>query len=720
MESEGSSAAITALGAQFKLSEVYIWEDASTETRQLCFTDFTTKSRRCYEDSSLDIPGIATDYYEAPEDAELIEQMGALGLPVSFQSNKETRKKLNKGKRKSRHLKLPSSHDVPMDNELESIEVSEVEIVSSTVLHDKTSNYLCCMLDQSEPNYCNVAVDISDSYFPAGEDSVSSNRAICDDVNDGISNDFSNNGHGYELLGEVLSNENEEIPGSKNSDPALSSPCELTNACFNESELGGSPEHNLLEDSSLTYVEEKHKKFCNDKGAVSQDSEAVSLGGSSEHNLLEDSSLTYDEERHKKFCNDKSAVSQDSEVVDADGVDCNVINDDLGDWRVYWDAFYMRNYFYNIKTDTSTWDPPTGMEHMARDDISNVTVAEMTENDYGSSEVLEDPLVHDGLVDRLSDGLVMDPGVALDNEKTSFVIQDEVCGTITSCSDEHNDRLTDTLTEHISEADTMQIEIDEVETDQLDIQLEPWISIQKNKAKKVLARRKSTTASEELQCQESFEEFAAICGKYWSQRYLLFSRFDSGIKMDEEGWFSVTPELIARHHASRCADDTVIDCFTGVGGNAIQFALRCKHVTAIDIDPKKIDYAYHNAAIYGVQEKVDFIKGDSFVLAPKLKAGTVFLSPPWGGPDYAKVKKYDLGMLRPRDGFFLFNTAKKIARKIVMFLPRNVDLNQLAELCLSAGPAWSVEVEKNFLNGKLKAITAYFFDTTVGSANQFN
>lgn len=63
--------------------------------------------------------------------------------------------------------------------------------------------------------------------------------------------------------------------------------------------------------------------------------------------------------------------------------------------------------------------------------------------------------------------------------------------------------------------------------------------------------------------------------KYWCQRYLLFSRYDSGIKMDEEGWFSVTPEAIARHHATRCGGGVVIDCFAGVGGNAIQFAIKC-------------------------------------------------------------------------------------------------------------------------------------------------
>ena len=35
--------------------------------------------------------------------------------------------------------------------------------------------------------------------------------------------------------------------------------------------------------------------------------------------------------------------------------------------------------------------------------------------------------------------------------------------------------------------------------------------------------------------------------KYWLQRYTLFSRFDEGVKMDEEGWYSVTPEAVARY-----------------------------------------------------------------------------------------------------------------------------------------------------------------------------
>ena len=80
-------------------------------------------------------------------------------------------------------------------------------------------------------------------------------------------------------------------------------------------------------------------------------------------------------------------------------------------------------------------------------------------------------------------------------------------------------------------------------------------------------------------CQDLAENISNDIAKYWNQRYSLFSLFDSGIKMDEEGWFSVTPEPIAKHHASRVGAGILIDCFAGVGGNTIQFAT--KYATVI-------------------------------------------------------------------------------------------------------------------------------------------
>ena len=39
--------------------------------------------------------------------------------------------------------------------------------------------------------------------------------------------------------------------------------------------------------------------------------------------------------------------------------------------------------------------------------------------------------------------------------------------------------------------------------------------------------------------------------KYWMQRYSLWKRFDEGVLMDHEGWYSATPEALAKHHAGR-------------------------------------------------------------------------------------------------------------------------------------------------------------------------
>ncbi|CAJ1087222.1 trimethylguanosine synthase isoform X1 [Xyrichtys novacula] len=207
-------------------------------------------------------------------------------------------------------------------------------------------------------------------------------------------------------------------------------------------------------------------------------------------------------------------------------------------------------------------------------------------------------------------------------------------------------------------------------------------------------------------------EMAAEPGlaKYWAQRYRLFSRFDEGIRLDREGWFSVTPEKIAEHIALRVQhsfpdSQLVIDAFCGVGGNAIQFALTGKRVLAVDIDPVRLDLARHNAEVYNVAHQIDFLQGDFLQLAPRLRGDVVFLSPPWGGPDYLTAEVFDIKTMMEPDGFEIFRLAKLISDSIVYFLPRNADMDQIASL---AGLGGRVEVEQNLLNHKLKTVTAYF------------
>lgn len=85
-----------------------------------------------------------------------------------------------------------------------------------------------------------------------------------------------------------------------------------------------------------------------------------------------------------------------------------------------------------------------------------------------------------------------------------------------------------------------------------------------------------------------------------------------------------------------------MDGFSGAGGNIIQYALDRKNVIAIDIDGKKLEISRNNAKIYKVEENIKFVKGDFLVKGPKYKVDLLFMSPPWGGPEYLDKEKYDI------------------------------------------------------------------------------
>lgn len=70
-------------------------------------------------------------------------------------------------------------------------------------------------------------------------------------------------------------------------------------------------------------------------------------------------------------------------------------------------------------------------------------------------------------------------------------------------------------------------------------------------------------------------------------------------------------------------------------------------VIAIDIDPKKIEMAQKNAAVYGVLDKIQFVVGDFLELASSLRGDVVFLSLPWGGPQYQHHKSFQLKDMTP-------------------------------------------------------------------------
>ncbi|KAF0771905.1 Uncharacterized protein FWK35_00003162 [Aphis craccivora] len=195
--------------------------------------------------------------------------------------------------------------------------------------------------------------------------------------------------------------------------------------------------------------------------------------------------------------------------------------------------------------------------------------------------------------------------------------------------------------------------------------------------------------------------------KYWAMRHMLFSKFDSGIQLDLESFYSVCPEPLSYHIAKRCKNNVVLDPFCGAGGSIIQLAMICKK--AVDIDPNKIKMARHNAEIYGVADKIEFLVGDIFSIYPTLKADVVFMSPPWGGPAYSLNKCYSIKTMcndhHVGGGFAIFDIVKTIAPNIAFHMPKNTNILECVLLAKDFG---KVEIQQNVINGKLNSLTAFF------------
>lgn len=187
----------------------------------------------------------------------------------------------------------------------------------------------------------------------------------------------------------------------------------------------------------------------------------------------------------------------------------------------------------------------------------------------------------------------------------------------------------------------------------------------------------------------------------------------------------------------------------------------CFLVIALDTNPTRLALARHNAAIYGVADRIEFILTDylsflrSYLSLPSRstrKIDVVFLSPPWGGPSYllgsageppevvvdaAPVDghpEYSLASIRPIHGTKLFELSRQVTCNIAYFLPRNTNLTEISALlhggdsegvegrdrdgCDNSSPE-TVEVEEEWMGTKLKALTCYFGGLVGGQDHLF-
>ncbi|CCJ08227.1 methyltransferase domain-containing protein [Methylocystis sp. SC2] len=173
--------------------------------------------------------------------------------------------------------------------------------------------------------------------------------------------------------------------------------------------------------------------------------------------------------------------------------------------------------------------------------------------------------------------------------------------------------------------------------------------------------------------------FGERAQKYWDRRYELFSKWDEGVETDEVGLFSVKPERFALEIGNLLTGHTVLDAFCGIGGSAIAFARCGKRVIAVDIDRDRLSIAKHNAEIYGVSARIEFIHADVMEAYADLSFDALNIDPPWGGPEYFKKTRFGWRDFSPNP-LPLIQKAIQSGIAVSVGLPVNFSADELREL----------------------------------------
>lgn len=219
-------------------------------------------------------------------------------------------------------------------------------------------------------------------------------------------------------------------------------------------------------------------------------------------------------------------------------------------------------------------------------------------------------------------------------------------------------------------------------------------------------------------------QFTGVMRKYWKQRKQLFKKYDNGIILTKELWFSVTPESMSKFTAKflnnlllneQKKKLKILDAFCGGGSNIIQFlkyehTVYCADINKIhlkctlnnakiylsyedikdtiklvpinwkysdqDLDDGFIDYEFEEKEVEEAEkEDIYASKSDSLNSIEELKQvkfDVVFGSPPWGGPGYMKSETFDLQKdIQPYGLEKMLGVFNEYSDNICLFLPKN-------------------------------------------------
>lgn len=192
------------------------------------------------------------------------------------------------------------------------------------------------------------------------------------------------------------------------------------------------------------------------------------------------------------------------------------------------------------------------------------------------------------------------------------------------------------------------------------------------------------------------------------RRQKLFSRYDEGIQVDEEGWYRTIPESLAAQIARRFKGmSVVVDLYSGCGSSSIQLAKNGATVIGVEKNACRIKMASNNAQVYGVDHLIHFIMGDVQDVLPTFanyKHGIdgIFITAPRNNGDvtcslHQGYSTYDFSELES-----VVRSAKRITENIAVLVPFTVVFGTIFQLF------GSCKIQLVHANGKHRAMVIYF------------
>lgn len=89
------------------------------------------------------------------------------------------------------------------------------------------------------------------------------------------------------------------------------------------------------------------------------------------------------------------------------------------------------------------------------------------------------------------------------------------------------------------------------------------------------------------------------------------------------------------------SDFEITDATACIGGNTISFSNHFKHVNAVEIYPLHKEMLDDNIKSYNITNVTTYL-ADYTKIMLQLKQNIIFISPPWGGPEYHKKRDLSL------------------------------------------------------------------------------